>query len=206
MNIARLFKWWGILLVATLLSVAICIRWLDIPIALFFLGSANRFNGLERSFGAFPLVAGEMMLIASLAIARLVRGILPEFAKALLVASCASLSAFAANDYVLKVIFGRQIPSVFFRAPATHIFHFFQGTPKSGFPSGHMVMATAFAAALARIYPRASPFLIVLLCIGGTALILGDSHFLSDVIAGLFVGGIAGFVAGELWCQHVRHP
>jgi membrane-associated phospholipid phosphatase len=84
------------------------------------------------------------------------------------------------------------------------VFHFFQGSYLSSFPSGHMVMATAFAMALMRLQPRTRPILLILLSIGASALLVGDWHFLADIIAGMFIGGTAGFVAGELWAEHIQ--
>jgi hypothetical protein len=68
-----------------------------------------------------------------------------------------------------------------------------------------MVISTAFAAVLIRQYPRLWPIFGGLLGIAATLLLIGDWHFLSDIIAGLFTGGTAGFLAGELWYRHVRH-
>jgi hypothetical protein len=65
-------------------------------------------------------------------------------------------------------------------------------------------MATAFAVAMIRLQPRTLPVLVTLLCIGAATLIVGDWHFIGDIIAGAFVGGTAGFVAGELWLEHVQ--
>jgi membrane-associated phospholipid phosphatase len=127
-----------------------------------------------------------------------------RLAKAIFVACCASLSAFVANDYVLKFIFGRLNPLDFFQRPTVKIFHFFQGSYESSFPSGHMVMATAFAMVMIRLQPRTQPILVILLCIGAVALLVGDWHFLGDVVAGTFVGGTAGLVAGELWAEHIQ--
>jgi membrane-associated phospholipid phosphatase len=204
MTIWPFFKLWCTSLAATLVGVAVCIRWLDIPVASVFHTNVDHFTGLGRGLSSFVLVSGEILLIISLAIARMIRGALSDFAKALFVASSASLSAFVANDYVLKVIFGRQNPSEFFQAPTTQVFHFFQGDQHSSFPSGHMVMATAFAVAMIRFQPRTSPILIVLLCIGAIGLLVGDWHFVGDVIAGAFLGATAGFIAGELWSEHVQ--
>jgi membrane-associated phospholipid phosphatase len=200
----RLFKVWCALLAATLIGIMICVRWLDIPVALLFLANANRVTELGAGLGSAVLVTGEILLIAGLAIARMLRGTLPEFAKALFVACCASLSAFVANDYVLKLIFGRQNPSMLSHGVPSHMFNFFQGDRYSSFPSGHMVMATAFAIAMIRLQPRTLPVLFILLCIGAVTLIVGDWHFIGDTIAGAFVGGTAGFVAGELWLEHVQ--
>jgi membrane-associated phospholipid phosphatase len=199
-----LFRLWCLLLVATLLAVAVCIRWLDVPVALAFLPNANRFGGLGKGLGSTVLVSGEMAMIVTLAIVRMAKGTLPTFAKATFVACCASLSAFVANDYVLKFVFGRSNPSEFFQRSTAHVFHFFEGSQQSSFPSGHMVMAAAFATVMFRLEPRTRPILSILLCIGAIALLVGDWHFLGDIVAGTFVGGTAGFVAGELWTEHVQ--
>jgi membrane-associated phospholipid phosphatase len=200
----RAFKVWCGLLAATVLGCAISIRWLDIPIALFFIKNVNRFALLGMGLGSGILVSGEIILIIGLAITHMVRGSLPNFAKALFVSCCASLSAFVANDHVLKVVFGRLPPAVLLHRIPTHVFHFFRGGQFSSFPSGHMVMASAFALAMIRLQSRTLPILTVLLCIGASLLIVGDWHFLGDVIAGAFIGGTAGFAAGELWLEHEK--
>jgi membrane-associated phospholipid phosphatase len=204
MTFRPLFRLWCLLLVATLIVVAMCIRWLDVPVALAFLANANRFSGLGKGLGSIVLVSGQIVIIVTLAIVRMAKGSLLAFAKAVFVACCASLSAFVANDYVLKFIFGRLNPSDFFQRPKAHIFHFFQGNQQSSFPSGHMVMATAFAMVMIRLQPRTRPILTILLCMGVVSLLVGDWHFLGDIVAGTFVGGTAGFVAGELWTEHVQ--
>ena len=204
MNIKFQIAAWLVLLAATVAGVAVCIRWVDFPVALLFQAHAGRFSGLGRGLGSSVLVSGEILVIASLAVIRIVRGHLPRYAKALFVACCASLSAFAANDDILKAIFGRQSPSAWLIEPTHHVFYFFQGDEHSSFPSGHMVMATAFAGVFIRLYPRTLPLFSALLGIGVIALLIGDWHFVSDIVAGAFVGGTAGFVAGELWHQHTR--
>jgi membrane-associated phospholipid phosphatase len=204
MTFGPLFRRWCILFVATLLGVAICILWLDVPLARAFLSNADRMSGLGRGLGSAVLVFGEIVVVAILAIVRIAKGNLPAFAKAVFVACCASLSAFVANDYILKFIFGRLNPSDFFQGTTDRVFNFFQGTQLSSFPSGHMVMATAFAMVMFRLQPRTLPILVILLGLGATVLVVGDWHFLGDVVAGTFVGGTAGFVAGELWTEHVR--
>jgi membrane-associated phospholipid phosphatase len=196
------FRRWCFLLAATLIAVAVCIYFVDVPLAMMFLRGSHRLSHIGNSLGSEVLVAGEVVVMAVLAIVRLVRGKLPPFFKAVFIACCASLSAFVANDYVFKIVFGRLNPGDFFAGPSDGVFHFFQGTYRSSFPSGHMVMATSFAAAMMRLEPRTRLVLIVLLGIGASLLLLGEWHFLSDVVAGVFVGGTVGFVAGELWAEH----
>src|SRR5258708_1828542 len=98
MNIRLQVTTWSLLLAATVASVAICIRWVDFPVALLFQAHASRFSGLGRGLGSSVLVSGEILLIATLAVIRIIRGHLPTYAKALFVACCASLAAFVAND------------------------------------------------------------------------------------------------------------
>jgi membrane-associated phospholipid phosphatase len=204
MSTKVLFAAWLLVLIATALGCAICIHWVDFPVALLFQRHARQLSGLGRGLSSSILVMAEMVLIASLSLIRLVRGSLPEYGKALFIATSVSLSSFSANDYILKVIFGRQNPSAFLLKPTVRVFYFMQGDDHSSFPSGHMVMATAFAVVLIRLYPRTLPVLVTLLCVGAIALLVGDWHFVSDVIAGTFVGGTAGIVSGELWDQHTR--
>jgi membrane-associated phospholipid phosphatase len=206
MNIKSAFAVWLFVLAATVLGCAVCIRWIDVPVAYSFQSHGKQLSGLGRSLDSSVLVTGELALISALAVIRVVRGSLPEYGNALFVATCASLLSFEANDYILKVIFGRQDPSDFLHIPhiaPIHVFNFMRGDDHSSFPSGHMVMATAFAAALIRKYPRTLPALALLLCVSAIALLVGEWHFVSDVIAGTFVGGTVGFVAGKLWDQHV---
>jgi membrane-associated phospholipid phosphatase len=80
------------------------------------------------------------------------------------------------------------------------------GSQKSGFPSGHMVLASAFAGAFMSYY-RASVWpLSGLLALAAGLLIFGDWHFLSDVIAGTFVGISAGVLAGEVMLIDSKSP
>jgi membrane-associated phospholipid phosphatase len=204
-SIKKLIAWWCIALLAVLVAIVVSVQWLDMPIARHFLGGSGHVAGLAGLLGSPELVAGEAFLMAILAVIRIIRGSLPDYAKALFVACLASLSAFSINDFTLKVVFGRYNPHVFFIAAPRPVFNFLHGDHTSAFPSGHMVMATAFAAVLTRVYFRTWPLFTGLLCLGAYLLILGDWHFLSDVIAGTFVGGTAGLVAGELWDEHFRH-
>jgi hypothetical protein len=115
MNIKSGFAVWLLVLVSTVLACAICIRWIDFPVAYLFQSHAKQFGGLERGLGSSVLVTGELVLLAVLALIRLIRGYLPEHGNTLFVATLASLASFDANDYILKVIFGRQNPPRPFR-------------------------------------------------------------------------------------------
>ena len=200
----RSLKIWVGMLIATVMAIAISIRWLDAPVALALHPHAGRYGGLGNSLSSSILVRGEIILIAALAIARLMWGALPAYARALFIASCSSLIAFEANEYILKVIFGRKTPVEFLQAPAAYPFHFLQGDDHSSFPSGHMVMATTFAVVIWRNIPDTAPFLITMLCFGAFALLLGDWHFVSDTLAGAFAGWTAGLMAANILNRQIR--
>jgi membrane-associated phospholipid phosphatase len=204
LSLRKAFGLWCLLFAATLAATAVAMHWLDRPLALYFTANARRLSALGAGLSSAMLITGEMAVVVGLAGTRIARGRLPKAGKALLLACCASLCAFAVNDDVLKIIFGRPDPGLFLFAATPPHFHFLQGDGRSSFPSGHMVMAAAFAIALARIYPRTLAVFIILLCLAGALLVVGDWHFLSDVLAGVFIGGTAGFIAGELWIEHVQ--
>lgn len=67
-----------------------------------------------------------------------------------------------------------------------------------------MVIAGAFAGVFLRLYRISILPLSALLLIAATLLVVGDWHFVSDVIAGAFVGISAGLLAGEVWLAHSR--
>jgi uncharacterized membrane protein len=67
-----------------------------------------------------------------------------------------------------------------------------------------MVLAGAFAGVFMRLYRTSILPFSALLLIAAVLLIAGDWHFVSDVIAGTFVGVSAGLLAGEVWLAHSK--
>jgi membrane-associated phospholipid phosphatase len=73
--------------------------------------------------------------------------------------------------------------------PGLYGFHWFQRRQGcDGFPSGHMVVIVTLLAALWRFHPKSRPVCLFVGLSLGVALIATDYHFLSDVIAGAYVG------------------
>jgi membrane-associated phospholipid phosphatase len=104
---------------------------------------------------------------------------------------------------VLKFLFGRQTPRDFYAKPLIGVFHFFEGSEASSFPSGHMMLTAAFLGVLVRFYPQVWPAVAGFLSLGAAALAIGDWHFVSDIVAGIAVGTAIGLAAGELWLAHL---
>ena len=67
-----------------------------------------------------------------------------------------------------------------------------------------MVLAGAFAGVFMRLYRTSFLPLSTLLLIAAVLLVVGDWHFVSDVIAGTFVGVSAGLLAVEVWLAHSK--
>ena len=193
---------WLACLVFCLAGLAVSWHYADVPIALYcsrhfgFLGPVG--NGL----GSAVILSGEAATVIALGLVRLMHGRLPPAGEALGVACLASICAYGIDSNVLKLLFGVPNPSDVLKG-AQHVFHAFAGSPASSFPSGHMVLAAAFAGVVMRLYRRSVEALSVLLLLGGSLLVAGIWHFLSDVIAGAFIGVSVGLLAGELWVVHV---
>ncbi len=89
----------------------------------------------------------------------------------------------------LKFVFGRINTRYWLEHPGLTEFHWFDGSEKfSGFPSGHMAVFTALAAAFWIFYPRYRRKYAGFLAVLALALMATDYHFLSDIIAGAYVG------------------
>jgi hypothetical protein len=197
-----MLKVWSAVAAVACLAVAGSIIWIDRQVAHYFLDGTKRFDSARNSFASPVIVGMELALLIILSLGRLVRGAIALMGKVLILAICASLTAFAANDSVLKTIIGRACP-IDQLVHHQMEFHFAAGTEHSCFPSGHMVLASAFAFTIMRVYPRTWPLFAALLMLGTILLVTADAHFVADIIAGLFVGATAGFMAGELWLRHI---
>jgi membrane-associated phospholipid phosphatase len=105
-----------------------------------------------------------------------------------LLVACAVPIAFILKS-ILKYVFGRINARFWVVHPGFKDFHWFNGTGcYTGFPSGHMAVFTVLALALWRFYPRYRFAYAGFLWLLALALIITDYHFLSDVIAGIFLG------------------
>jgi uncharacterized membrane protein YoaK (UPF0700 family) len=65
-----------------------------------------------------------------------------------------------------------------------------------------MVLAGAFAGVFMRLYKSSIWPLSALLLLAAVLLLVGDWHFLSDIIAGAYLGISAGILGGEGWAAH----
>jgi membrane-associated phospholipid phosphatase len=196
-----LVRFWLLAFAACAAAVALAFAELDVAAARRFWRVGHHLSSLNTALGAAVILTLESAVVLSLLLARLVRGHLSRFAEALAIACLASICAYAVNDQVLKPCFGVQPPTAVL-AGARHAFHFLKGVAACSFPSGHMVLAGAFAGVFMRLYRASVRPLSALLLLAAVLLVVGEWHFISDVIAGAFLGVSAGILAGEGWAVH----
>jgi membrane-associated phospholipid phosphatase len=94
-------------------------------------------------------------------------------------------------SYLLKTFlqfaFGRTNTRLWLAGDMPLQFNWFHGAGIGCFPSGHMTVFTAFGVAIWYTYPRHRRLTALGLVLLGVALIITDYHFLSDVIAGVYI-------------------
>jgi membrane-associated phospholipid phosphatase len=193
---------WSLSLVTCAAAVAFSYLRMDVPTALHFWNAGRHLSPLNGAFGASVILSAESAVILFTVLARLVRGHISVFGETLAIACLASMCAYVINDHVLKVVFGVPNPTDVVVHGARHSFNLWIGSENSSFPSGHMVLAGAFAGVFMRIYRVSIWPLSALLLLAAGLLLVGDWHFLSDIIAGAFLGTSAGILAGEGWLAH----
>jgi len=194
---------WLLSLLICSLAVAVAFVYFDVPIARRVHGILGLAESLGKGFASAVLLGIEAAVALALVFIRIMRGHLSRFGEATALACLTSICAYAINDSTLKLFFGVPNPAAVLHG-TRHAFDLLSGSSNSSFPSGHMVLASAFAGVFMRLY-RASilPFSALLL-IAAVLLIAGDWHFVSDVIAGTSLGVSAGLLAGEVWLAHSK--
>ena len=194
---------WLLSLLICTLAVAVTFVHFDVPIADRVYGILGSTESLATGFASVVLLGVEAAVVLALVITRIMRGHLSPFRETAALACLASICSYAINDSTLKFFFGVPNPATVLHG-TRHAFNLLRGSFNSSFPSGHMVLAGSFAAVFMRLYRISILPLSALLLVAAVLLITGDWHFVSDVIAGIFVGVSAGLLAGEVWLAHSR--
>lgn len=194
---------------ATIVSYA----WLDRPLALFAHGLAS-----THKHALFePLTHIPDPLIPAAAIVFVVIGLFALSGRALsrfprvLVLCCLSLTMGEAVKSQLKFLFGRTWPETWvgnnpsFIHDGAYGFNWFHGgSGFASFPSGHMTATCALISVLWICYPRLKPVYVLAVLAVAFGLIGANFHFLSDVIAGSFLGVSIGWMTVVLWARLTR--
>jgi membrane-associated phospholipid phosphatase len=184
------------------IAVVVCYKWIDRPVAFFMAAHAmheDTFILMQRLPEAFPVMAA--IIFVFVGVWTIVGHPLPRFVTTLLLSSIGYVAAEAVNR-PLKIAFGRTWPDTWTHGNPSLIHNnvygfnpFHGGQGYLSFPSGHTTAICAVVAVFWQRYPRYRPLYALLVTVVVTGLIGADFHFVSDVIAGGFVGASTGWIA-----------
>ena len=190
---------------ALLVGIVVSVLWIDRPLAE---GLAKFGLGLDL-FSSDPVKWPVMIYLGYVGVALGAGYVIagwhrPRWVEAAMLAGLALLLGNLLTHDLLKPIFGRTVPSEYLRT-GRHGFHWFHGGSRfEAFPSGHSTQAMAMLSVVWAFYPRLRWLCAVLMAVLAMALMLGQWHFLGDILAGSCVGAMAGVVVLAVWrwvCQ-----
>ena len=199
----RRLQTWCAYLAMTILSVTISAVWLDKPIAHgvhFAFGRPETFGRLVGTPSLYSPLA--MLVVLAFIVRRMAFQPFGKFDVAL-IQSEFSLILAAVIVPPMKFAFGRTWPQ--YHHPSlvgddAYGFNFFHGGEAfDAFPSGHMASICALIIVFWINYPRYRPIYVISIVGMAAGLILGNFHFVSDVIAGGFVGGSTALLMVSIW-------
>jgi membrane-associated phospholipid phosphatase len=198
---SRLQKWL-VSLATTAVATAVAYLWLDQPIAFF----AHSSFGQAPIFVKLTLLPEPLMSISLTALLLIGLWTLSgrPLHQPLRVVMLCSVSYIVAESFKngLKYVFGRTWPETWINGNPSLIhdnvygFNFFHGGQAyASFPSGHTTAVCAVVSVLWICYPRFRVLYVAAVGAVVIGLIGADFHFLSDIIAGGFIGTTTGWFA-----------
>jgi len=203
----RTFKNWLVSLLVTAAVVPVCILWLDRPVAQWvhtILGEQHiLFEPARSPVLSIPFVASLLFVICGLV--GLNRGRFSKLESTVAVSVISTLNTIVVKDQ-LKFVFGRTWPVTWapgiqsFLGNNAYGFHYFKsGVSFESFPSGHAAISAAIVSILWILSPNLRVLCALCVITVDIGLVALNLHFLSDVIAGSFVGLSTGLFTIALW-------
>ena len=200
---------WTLSLAGTAIAAGISYQWLDRPIALFFHKTVARPQTFATlTYAPDPMVPLAVTVFVVLGLMNLSGRALSRLENCALLCSL-SLIVAELTKIQLKLVFGRTWPDTFrdnnpsFLHDGVYGFNFFHGGHGyASFPSGHTAVTCAVISVLWIYYPAWRPLWALAVLAVAIGLIGANYHFLSDVIAGGFVGVSCGWMLTSLWKAH----
>ena len=202
-------KRWIASLAGVVVASGVAIQWLDRPVALFFHGTVARPEAFAKlTYAPDPLVPLAAIVFVVLGLVNLSGRALSRLQTCALLCSL-SLIVAELTKIQLKLVFGRTWPDTFrdnnpsFLHDGVYGFNFFRGGHAyASFPSGHTAVTCAVISVLWIYYPAWRPLWALAVLAVAVGLIGANYHFVSDVIAGGFVGVSCGWMLTSLWKAH----
>lgn len=208
---------------ATTVLAVISIRWVDLPLALWIHAHGVDAHLWMRWLLDTPIVATPIAIIYMIVyIVRRRRAPALRTEHDWFIVCTALLISLEVKS-ALKVVFGRTWPREVMNVGASkslsnyvsshgyvndgiHLFNFFHGADKqfSAFPSGSTASLVAMVIPIMTIYPRFRWPLIAFTVISLTFFVLTNTHYVGDIVAGLYVGLVCGYVPMAMRADRLR--
>src|SRR4029078_279113 len=200
---------WTLSLAGTAIAAGISYQWVDRPVAVFFHSTVARPETFARlTYAPDPMVPLAVTVFVVLGLMNLSGGALSRLENCALLCSLSLIVAELTKIH-LKLVFGRTWPDTFrdnnpsFLHYGVYGFNFFRGGHAyASFPSGHTAVTCAVISVLWIYYPKWTRLSGLAWLAVATGLIGANYHFVSDVIAGGFVGISCGWMLTSLWKAH----
>jgi membrane-associated phospholipid phosphatase len=198
----RAFRRWLLGLAICAGVVALCVAYVDRPVADFVFTHLSR-KDLYRTLTGLPdPLQWVVMLAVVVLLAAGCRAIagqpLGAWTKVPLTCSWALVWAVAAVT-VLKYVFGRTWPGAYVQDGVYGFNPFHGGDDYQSFPSGITAGAASILAVLWILMPRLRVVWGLGLAAVAFGLVMTNSHFVGDVIGGGFWGATTGWMSVVLW-------
>jgi membrane-associated phospholipid phosphatase len=202
------FRRWLLLLVLCVMAVVVCVCCIDRP-------AAVPFNTHLRNTAVSDLIKGLLGPLVLIPVAALLflfgvgcwllsGRLLGGWTQKPLLCSWSTIWALAA-EFVFKDVFGRGWPDPTFIENHLYGFRFLHAGPYwTSFPSGTATIAAAISTTIWLVAPRLRlPILLMTALICG-GVVVTNEHWISDVIAGAFLGASIGWMTLSLLGSRVR--
>jgi membrane-associated phospholipid phosphatase len=193
---------WIVSFALTTVLILVSYQWLDRPIALFAHDHVRRFTVFGLLTTRVPELVAPLAGVALIVVAfrALAKRPLSHAQSVMLLCAVSFFIAEGIKTY-LKVAFGRTWPETWMQNNPSLIrdgvygfnpFH--GGAGFTSFPSGHITAVCAVVSVLWICYPKFRPLYLTYVLAAATVLVAANYHFLSDVIAGIFLGASTGWI------------
>ncbi len=204
------FQRWLSYFAGTVLAVVITYQWVDRPVSLFAHDNLAQYRIFVRlTYIPEPFIPAAALVFLGLGLWLIAKRTLPRCAATVLICSI-SLMAAESTKNQLKYVFGRFWPETWVQNNPSFIrdgaygFNFLHGGPGyASFPSGHLAVTCAVVSVLWICYPKFWPLYILPVVAVSVGLGGANYHFVSDMIAGGFIGVTTGWIATAIWNRAV---
>ncbi len=189
---------WMALAAATLAIVVLCVLYLDRPIAeeanahFFRTAWQSRANDFLNALVAIMVVVFGGSFAAGFW--RLLDRPLPAWTRVPLLCAWSIAWALASTE-ILKRLVGRSSAAYVYFGRHLYEFRWLRGSQGfDSFPSGTMAVAAACLAVIWCEWPRTRALCVTMTCLIAAALVMTSSHWVGDLVGGLFLGATIGWL------------